>query len=162
MSLRIDRARRAALAFVLFALVACASEPGAPPRHLLLVCVDTLRADHLGLYGYPRATSPHIDRLGAEGLVFEHAVVQWPVTTPSMASMLSGLYPHVTGVVIHAAVNPLPRRMTLLPELLHEQGVPMRVAINEAIELAKKFSTEASGAFVNGILDRIRKDRGLK
>lgn len=46
-------------------------------------------------------------------------------------------------------------------ELLYDQGIPMRVAINEAIELAKKFSTEASGAFVNGILDRIRKDRGL-
>jgi N utilization substance protein B len=45
-------------------------------------------------------------------------------------------------------------------ELLHEPEVPMKVAINEAIELAKRFSTEASGAFVNGILDRIRRDRG--
>ena len=46
-------------------------------------------------------------------------------------------------------------------ELLHGDDIPMKVAINEAIELAKRFSTEASGAFVNGILDRIRKDRGL-
>jgi N utilization substance protein B len=46
-------------------------------------------------------------------------------------------------------------------ELLHRDDVPMRVAINEAIELAKKYSTEASGAFVNGILDRIRRDHGL-
>ena len=45
-------------------------------------------------------------------------------------------------------------------ELLHEPDVPMKVAINEAIELGKRFSTEASGAFVNGILDRIRKDKG--
>jgi len=43
-------------------------------------------------------------------------------------------------------------------ELLFNDDVPMRVAINEAIELAKRYSTEASGAFVNGILDRIRKD----
>ena len=46
-------------------------------------------------------------------------------------------------------------------ELLHSDDIPMKVAINEAIELGKRYSTEASGAFVNGILDRIRKDRGL-
>ncbi len=46
--------------------------------------------------------------------------------------------------------------------MLHESEVPTKVAINEAIELAKRYSTEQSGAFVNGILDRIRKDRGLK
>ena len=45
-------------------------------------------------------------------------------------------------------------------ELLHQPDVPMKVAINEAIELGKRFSTAASGAFVNGILDRIRKDQG--
>jgi N utilization substance protein B len=45
-------------------------------------------------------------------------------------------------------------------EMLHEDEVPVKVAINEAIELAKRYSTEASGAFVNGILDRIRKDQG--
>ena len=46
-------------------------------------------------------------------------------------------------------------------ELLHDDDIPMKVAINEAIELAKRYSTEASGAFVNGILDRIRKEQGL-
>jgi N utilization substance protein B len=45
-------------------------------------------------------------------------------------------------------------------ELLHEPEIPIKVAINEAIELGKRYSTEASGAFVNGILDRIRKDIG--
>lgn len=46
-------------------------------------------------------------------------------------------------------------------ELLWEEQVPMKVAINEAIELGKRFSTEASGSFINGILDRIRRDKGL-
>jgi transcription antitermination factor NusB len=46
-------------------------------------------------------------------------------------------------------------------EMLYEPDVPTKVSINEAIELSKRFSTEQSGAFVNGILDRIRKDRGL-
>lgn len=45
-------------------------------------------------------------------------------------------------------------------ELLHEPDVPMKVAINEAIELGKRYSTASSGAFVNGILDRIRKEQG--
>lgn len=43
-------------------------------------------------------------------------------------------------------------------ELIFNNDIPMRVAINEAIELGKRYSTEASGAFVNGILDRIRRD----
>ena len=47
-------------------------------------------------------------------------------------------------------------------ELFHCPDIPPKVAINEAIELGKRFSTEQSGAFINGILDRIRKDRGLK
>ena len=46
-------------------------------------------------------------------------------------------------------------------ELLYEDQIPMKVAINEAIELGKRYSTEASGAFINGILDRIRRDKGL-
>lgn len=46
-------------------------------------------------------------------------------------------------------------------ELLYAEDIPMKVAINEAIELGKRYSTEASGAFINGILDRIRKDQGL-
>jgi N utilization substance protein B len=46
-------------------------------------------------------------------------------------------------------------------ELLHVKDVPAKVAINEAIELGKRYSTEQSGAFINGILDRIRKERGL-
>jgi len=46
-------------------------------------------------------------------------------------------------------------------EMLFDGEIPTKVAINEAIELGKRFSTEASGAFVNGILDRIRKDQGL-
>ena len=46
-------------------------------------------------------------------------------------------------------------------EMLHVPEVPTKVAINEAIELGKRYSTEQSGAFINGILDRIRKERGL-
>ncbi len=47
-------------------------------------------------------------------------------------------------------------------EMLYNDDIPTKVAINEAIELGKRYSTEASGAFVNGLLDRIRKDQGLR
>ena len=66
---------------------------GAAPPNIVLISVDTLRADHLGAYGYPVSPSPFIDSLAAKGLVFDHATVSMPSTTPSHASMMTGLYP---------------------------------------------------------------------
>jgi arylsulfatase A-like enzyme len=68
-----------------------------PGWNVLLISVDTLRADHLGLYGYDRPTSPNIDRLGSQGAVFEQVVCQNTNTNPSHASILSGLYPRTHG-----------------------------------------------------------------
>jgi hypothetical protein len=56
--------------------------------NVLLVTIDTLRADHLGTYGYRRATSPRIDALAARGVVFERAFTLWPKTRASMIAML--------------------------------------------------------------------------
>src|SRR3954454_16288034 len=73
--------------------LACTPRSGFEPlpreSNILLITVDTLRADHLSGYGYSRATSPVIDRLGSEGVRFGQAVVQWPKTTPSFASMFT-------------------------------------------------------------------------
>jgi arylsulfatase A-like enzyme len=60
---------------------------------VILISLDTLRADHLGCYGYARPTSPNIDALAAGGVRFATAVSQSPWTRPSHRSMLSGLYP---------------------------------------------------------------------
>jgi arylsulfatase A-like enzyme len=68
-----------------------------PPGLVLLFVIDTLRADHLGTYGYPRATSPHIDRLASQALVFENVVAQSSWTTPATASILTGVTPPVHG-----------------------------------------------------------------
>jgi choline-sulfatase len=65
---------------------------------VLLICVDTLRADHVGLYGYARRTTPRIDAFFSSGRVFESAYAAAPVTTPSIVSALTGLYPHRHGV----------------------------------------------------------------
>lgn len=67
--------------------------------NILLISIDSLRADHLGCYGYPRPTSPSIDRLAAEGARFEVAVAPSPWTLPSHLTLLTGLPPRVHGVV---------------------------------------------------------------
>ena len=74
---------------------ACGEVEPPPPHHpdVLLVVVDTLRADRLGCYGYERPTSPVIDALAERGAVFTRASAQCPWTLPSMASMVTGRYP---------------------------------------------------------------------
>jgi arylsulfatase A-like enzyme len=62
------------------------------PKHVLLVVIDTQRADHLSCYGYPRPTSPTIDGLAKEGVLFEHAISQASWTLPSMVSMMTSSY----------------------------------------------------------------------
>jgi arylsulfatase A-like enzyme len=61
--------------------------------NLLLVSIDTLRADHLETYGYPRATAPTVARLAREGIVVEWAMTQGSFTAPSIATLLTGTYP---------------------------------------------------------------------
>src|SRR5262245_25679501 len=70
-----------------------------PPRNVLVLLVDTLRADHLGLYGYARPTSPNLDRLAADGVVFERARSQAACTFPSVNSILTSRSPgHFMGL----------------------------------------------------------------
>lgn len=70
----------------------------AAPPSIVLVTLDTLRRDHLGCYGYFRATTPHLDALAAEALVFERAFAPMASTLPSHLTMLTGLYPHQHGM----------------------------------------------------------------
>jgi arylsulfatase A-like enzyme len=67
-------------------------------RGVLLISLDTLRPDHLGAYGYARPTSPHRDRLAAEGVLFEVALSVSPWTLPAHATLLTGRLPHQHGV----------------------------------------------------------------
>jgi arylsulfatase A-like enzyme len=113
------------------ALCSCGEEPRVP-RHLFFVTVDTLRADHLGAYGYERQTSPRIDRLAAEGVLFERAIAQWPKTGPSFASLLVGQYPQTTGLTHKAAIRLSDGYLTL-PELLQRQGFVTLAVISNAV-----------------------------
>src|SRR2546428_3395567 len=69
-----------------------------PAPTLLLVTIDTLRADHVGVYGAANARTPTLDALAARGARFEHAQSPVPLTGPSHATILTGLYPPVHGV----------------------------------------------------------------
>jgi arylsulfatase A-like enzyme len=91
------------------------------PRHLILISVDTLRADHMSLYGYQRATTPALDRRSEAGTVFERAIAHWPKTGASFASMFLGSYPQTTGLTHKAALR-LPESARTLPALLSQQG----------------------------------------
>jgi arylsulfatase A-like enzyme len=64
--------------------------PGPGPKHVALIVLDTLRADHLGLYGYDRPTTPELDALGARGVVFDHAFSTSPSTLESVTSLFTG------------------------------------------------------------------------
>lgn len=87
---------------------------------IFLLMIDTLRADHLGTYGYERPTSPHLDALADEALLFENAVAQSSWTRASVASMFTGLWPLAHGTNLRDEV--LSDAAQTLPELLQAQG----------------------------------------
>jgi len=122
---------------LLVALVAAAAflrgtAPEDPPRagarpNVILYVIDTLRADHLGVYGYGRDTSPHIDRWAAGWVVFEraHAPSSW--TRPSMVSLLSGLDPIRHRV--EDRLDVIPAEVALLGERLAAGGYATYAAV---------------------------------
>jgi arylsulfatase A-like enzyme len=68
-----------------------------PPKNVILINIDTLRGDRLGFNGYQRNTSPFLDELAAEGALFRRCYSTWPQTKPSVASLMTGLYPSAHG-----------------------------------------------------------------
>ncbi len=90
------------------------------PHTIVLVTIDTLRADHLGCYGYTRTTSPFIDVLAFQGVLFELGFAASSTTVPSHASLLTGLYPSQHGVRRNG--HKLPETAPLLTEALAEHG----------------------------------------
>ncbi len=85
--------------------------------NLLLVTLDTVRADHLGCYGDPQAETPNLDRLARRGLRFEQAIATVPLTLPSHASILSGTLPPQHGLHGNGAGAIAPRVATLATRL---------------------------------------------
>ncbi len=93
----------AILAAIVGSIAGCgpATEPSAVFDNVVLVTIDTLRADHLGAYGYPRPVSPFIDSLAAEGARFERAIASSSHTAPSHTSIFTAQHPARHGVLFN-------------------------------------------------------------
>lgn len=104
-------------AFLLCLTAACtAPEPSSNPQNILFILTDEQRYDTSEPYGNTLIQTPHLNQLGRESWVFERAYVAQPVCSPARASLLTGLYPHATGVTTNNI--PLPETLQTLPELL--------------------------------------------
>jgi arylsulfatase A-like enzyme len=103
--------------------------------NIVLVVIDTLRADHLPFYGYPKETAPFLSELAARGVVFEKAYAASSWTSPATASIFTSLYPFQHGVTMGLLVqkrlidkdssikiNRIPEELTTLPEVFHING----------------------------------------
>ena len=98
------------------------------PRLVVLVSIDTLRADHLGLYGYERPTSPSLDALALESTVFDEAMSSSPWTLPAHATLLTGLYPSRHGLTSHERY--LSSSLTTLAQVFSRQGYRTAAVVN--------------------------------
>ena len=105
---------------VLSASVHLFSQTPGPPN-VLLITVDTVRADRLGAYGYTKAATPAIDRLAREGVRFADATTQAPLTGPAHAALLTGVYPARLGVRDNATTA-VPDTATTAAEVFKARG----------------------------------------
>ncbi len=129
---------RAPRALVAAALLAAACGGPAPPSNLLLVSVDTLRADHLSLYGYERSTTPRIDAFFADGEIYERAYSTEANTTPSVVSLLTGLYPPRHRVRL--LLQPIGDDLVTLADRLESEGFQTAAVVSNAV-----LTSEATG-----------------
>ena len=116
------KSERVAVLFLVALLASPWSGTGAKGKekpNVILIVIDALRQDHVGTYGYGRDTTPNIDTFAKKALVFDFAVSQCSWTSPSVASLFTGLYPSVHGVILHGKgkASVLPENLRL-PKLL--------------------------------------------
>ncbi|MGA3090453.1 MAG: sulfatase-like hydrolase/transferase [Terriglobales bacterium] len=117
---------------VLSALPAAAQNPARPPLNVVLITIDTLRADHVGCYGYKQIKTPNIDSLAAAGARFERAFAVVPVTLPSHSSMLTGTYPMQSGMHDFSG-NKLSPLQPTLASVLKQSGYQTGAVIGAAV-----------------------------
>jgi arylsulfatase A-like enzyme len=109
------------LALVLIALAVYPAGCGKEGRpNIIIITIDTLRADHLSCYGYPRPTSPHIDAFAGDAALFENACCQSSQTLPSHTSIMVGTNPRTHKVISHESY--LDEDVTTLAEMLKARG----------------------------------------
>jgi len=158
-----------AVLWVLFATTQALAATGPKavkrPPNVILITIDTVRADHLGCYGAKNIQTPTLDALGHDGVVFERAISQVPLTWPSHAVILTGLYPFQNGVQDFTG-QPLDSRFRSVAQAFKQNGyatgaVVSAFVLDRSWGLARGFDfyddAFAPEAFVNrdlGLVDR--------
>ena len=107
--------------------------------NVLLISIDTCRADHLSCYGYERATTPNIDAVAAEGILFENTISPVPITLPAHSSMFTGTIPPYHGVHDNLGYR-LDKSNITLAEILKDAGFTTGAVIS-AFVLDSQFGT---------------------
>jgi choline-sulfatase len=107
------------------------------PFNVVLVTIDTLRADRVGCYGNSAIQTPELDKLAGRGVLFENAIAQAPLTAPSHASMMTGLYPTTHKVRDTGGFVLSPSYVTLAT-ILHKQGWDTAAFVGSSV-LKKRF-----------------------
>lgn len=129
----------------------------APRPNVVLVLADTLRADHLGAYGYERAATPRFDALAAEGYLFEEARAQAPCTFPSANSILTGRLPVAFLGQEEEGAMGIPASIPSLAEILDEAGWATAAVSASPIVRATAGTHNPGGGFGRGF-DRFDED----
>lgn len=114
----------------------CGRRKVKPGPNIILIVLDTLRADHLGCYGYAKDTSPGLDKFASQGILFEDASAPAPWTLPSHASMMTGYYPNRLG--LNNELRPMPKDVQTLAQMLSRAGFACAAAVN-SLYLNRKF-----------------------
>lgn len=136
------------------------ASPGALADHnVLLITLDTTRADRLGCYGNPDIKTPVLDDLARKGVLFTKAIAPTPTTLPSHASILTGLYPHHHGALANAIFR-LEDNFTTLPEIFSAKGYATGAAVS-AYVLDSRFGLAQGFNVYDDALKREEKTRPL-
>jgi arylsulfatase A-like enzyme/Tfp pilus assembly protein PilF len=97
------------------------AKSGVEKPNVILMTLDTTRADHLACYGYPDISTPNLDSLAQKGVLFEQAAASSPLTLPSHCSIMTGMYPTYHGVRVNGNAA-LSEEQTTIAEVLSSQG----------------------------------------
>jgi len=134
------------MSFLAIAAAALALASPSKPN-IVLVTIDTLRADHVGRYGAPPGSTPALDALASEGLRFENAISPVPLTRPAHTSLLTGLYPPEHGIrdnlpaKLDSSIPTLATRLEAAGYRPHDGGAGGHTWVKEGRYLAARAGT---------------------
>ena len=157
LAVRLAGCAGAALALASLLTVACSSRTPRP-RNLLVITLDTMRADRLPPYGFGAVAAPALDRLAAEGVLFEQAFAPVPLTLPSHATLFTGILPPRLSVRDNVDA-PLSAGFQTLAEALHASGLTTAVFVASGVLAPGRGLDQGFGTYSLGTCKGARRVR---